>query len=905
MPDQLETLRRALEGRYRIDRVLGRGGMATVYLAHDLQHDRPVALKVLHEELSASLGAERFQREIRLAARLQHPHILGVYDSGATDGVCWFTMPFVEGESLRDRLTRETQMGVADAVRITREIALALDYAHRNNVVHRDIKPDNILLIDGQAMLADFGIARALNTTESGITTAGMAVGTPEYMSPEQATGDAAIDARTDCYSLACVLYEMLTGEAPFSGPTPVAVMARVVMDTPRPITQTRPTISLALARVVEQGMAKVPADRPATLGVFAQLLDQAERGTGSSDAASGSFAGASTAGATGASAAVGVPTGSVTAAPVSTTGATAVAPKKGRGLLLVGAALGLVALLGGVWWQRRGAAPGENGEQRIAVLPFENAGRADDEYFADGMTDEVRTQLASIRGIRVTARASSAQYKKSGKKPHEIGSELGVQYILTGTVHWLKDGDKNRVRVIPELIDVEHDDTKWSQPYDTVMTDVFAVQNAIATRVAEQLDVTLGSVGRAKPAESMSGNVDAYDAFLKGEQVSNSMATNDGPTLVKALEDYDRAVALDPGFVRAWTAIARANASLASTGPTKPIVDRARFAAAQVEKLAPGRREALLACASIKLNIDLDYQGAAQDYQTLAARNPNDAEAVSMLVGVDRTLGKWEDAIQHARKGTELDPRSINAWRRLAGAYHDTRRYADELKAWNTALALAPQNLGIIQGKAFAYMSLGQLDSVHALVNDRLKIVDTNALCVRFALYQETMWALPPALWPRITTFSVANFGGDKGHWGLKIGHTWRLLGDSAKGRAYGDSALVYFDAQLRDFPERAQLHELRGRALALAGRKADAIAEAEKSLALRETTTDVSLTPYVHFQVARILIQSGEYARALDLLEPLLNSPGSDVTPAYLRIDPTFKPLYGNPRFDRMAKR
>jgi tetratricopeptide (TPR) repeat protein len=197
----------------------------------------------------------------------------------------------------------------------------------------------------------------------------------------------------------------------------------------------------------------------------------------------------------------------------------------------------------------------------------------------------------------------------------------------------------------------------------------------------------------------------------------------------------------------------------------------------------------------------------------------------------------------------------------------------------------------------------MGAVDSVHALVEQKLKIVDTTALLVRFALYQETMWALPPALWPKIPKLTVADFGGDKGHWGLKIGHTYRLMGDTARGRAFGDSALVAFDAQLRDFPERAQLRELRGRALALGGHRQEAIAEAERSLKLRETTLDASIRPYVHFQVARILMQSGEYERALDLIEPLLTAPASDLTPAYLRIDPTFKPLYGNPRFERLA--
>ena len=214
MSDPVEALRAGLQDRYAFERELGRGGMATVWLARDLRHDRPVALKVLHPDLAATLGPERFLREIRLAARLQHPHILSVYDSGETAGRLWFTMPYVEGESLRDRIRRERQLPVADAVRLTRESALALDFAHRHGAVHRDIKPENILLVDGQALVADFGIARALGGTEERLTETGLAVGTPAYMSPEQAAADKALDARTDIYSLGIVLYEMLAGRA-------------------------------------------------------------------------------------------------------------------------------------------------------------------------------------------------------------------------------------------------------------------------------------------------------------------------------------------------------------------------------------------------------------------------------------------------------------------------------------------------------------------------------------------------------------------------------------------------------------------------------------------------------------------------------------------------------------------
>jgi tetratricopeptide (TPR) repeat protein len=303
--------------------------------------------------------------------------------------------------------------------------------------------------------------------------------------------------------------------------------------------------------------------------------------------------------------------------------------------------------------------------------------------------------------------------------------------------------------------------------------------------------------------------------------------------------------------------------------------------------------------------DIKVDLDGARDQFLAGLASDSNNVDLLASLSTVERALGKFEDALSHAKQAAQLDPRSVVSARRLAGAYHDLRRFTEELPAWDRALAVAPNNLALIQGKAFGYLSLGQLDSVHTLVKAKLATVDTTALLVRFAMYQETMWTLPPELWPRILTLTVKDFAGDKGHWGLKLGHTYRLVGDSAHARMFGDSARLAFETQLRDFPERAQLHELLGRALALGGHKAEAVAEAERSLALRETTLDASLRPYVHFQVARILIQSGEYDRALDLVEPLLTTYASDLTPAYLRLDPTFKPLMGNPRFQHLLSK
>jgi eukaryotic-like serine/threonine-protein kinase len=864
MPETLRVLRESLAGRYSIERELGRGGMATVYLARDVQHDRPVALKVLEPELAASLGAERFQREIKLAARLQHPHILSVYDSGRAGELLWFTMPFVEGESLRDRLTRETQLPIDDAVRICREAALALDYAHRQGVVHRDIKPENILLSDGQALVADFGIAVALGGGGQ-LTQTGMAIGTPQYMSPEQATGERSLDGRTDVYSLACVLYEMLAGEPPFSGPSSQAIVARLMSEAPRSLTAVRPAVSPALAGVVAKAMSRTAADRYTTAGEFSKSLE-------------------------------GTVSGQIPAAAGERRRARKTWAAAAAGLVGAAAVVALVSQ------QLRGSSA-DDGVQRVAVLPFENAGSAEDEYFADGVTDEVRSKLAAIPGLQVTARASTRQYKRTAKAPREIGRELEVQYLLTGTVRWSKGSGRSRVRVTPELIQVSNAATRWSEPFDTVLSDVFEVQASIASRVAQALNVAIGAPAKVRLAERPTSNIDAYDEFLKGEQITQSVGVSDAKILSAGLPHYERAVALDTNFYQAWSAVARSQAFINGSGPTVEGVERARVAAERALALAPERPEARLAMAAYMRDLKLDYPGAHDQYVAGLKTDPNNADLLTGLATLERSLGKFDDQLEHAKQAQRIDPRSVATARRVATAYSDLRRYREALDAWDRTLALAPDNLAIIHGKVFTYLSMGYLDSVHALVEQKLRTVDTTALLVRFALYQETMWALPEYLWPKILHLTPADFSNDRGHWGLKLGGTYMLLGDTVHARAFGDTARLAFEAQLRDFPERAQLHELRGRALALGGHRKEAIEEGERSLKLRETSLDAATGPYVRFQVARILIQAGESERALDLIEPLLSTPTSDLTPAYLRIDPTFRPVRGNARFQRLA--
>ena len=275
MTEITARLTTALADRYKIEGHLGEGGMATVYLAHDLKHDRKVAIKVLRPELAAVIGAERFLAEIKTTANLQHPQILRLHESGEVEGTGFYGMPFVEGESLRDRLNREKQLPVGDAVRIATEVAGALDYAHRHDVIHRDIKPENILLHEGRALVADFGIAlAAAKTGGTRMTETGMSLGTPHYMSPEQAMGERDLDARTDIYALGCVLHEMLAGEPPFTGPTAQAIVAKVMTDEPTPIGKLRKTTPVNLEEAIATALQKLPADRFVSAAAFARALE-------------------------------------------------------------------------------------------------------------------------------------------------------------------------------------------------------------------------------------------------------------------------------------------------------------------------------------------------------------------------------------------------------------------------------------------------------------------------------------------------------------------------------------------------------------------------------------------------------------------------------------------------------
>jgi serine/threonine-protein kinase len=849
--------------------------MATVYLARDLRHDRPVALKVLHPELGASLGPERFQREIRFAARLQHPHILTVLDSGEAAGQLWFTMPFVEGESLRDRLNRERQLPVDEALRIATEAARALDYAHQHGVIHRDTKPENILLTkDGSTLVADFGIARALSG-DDGLTQTGLAIGTPAYMSPEQAVGDKGVDARTDIYSLASVLYEMLAGETPFTGPTAQAIAAKRMTDPPPSVRTVRPAVPESVDQAIQQALAPVPADRFSGAAQFAQALQPARLTT--------------------------TPAATVATA----TAAPAPAPSR-RPRVPIAAVTLLLGLLIGVGllfaWRHGRPETARSDERRIAVLPFQNLGDSADAYFADGITDAIRGKLTALPGMRVTASNSSGQYRGTNKTPQQIGHELGVDYLLVGKVRWAKSADgTSRVQVSPELIDVATADAKWQQPFDASLTDVFKVQATIAGQVAQALNVAIGSRQEQALAARPTGNLAAYDAYLKGRA---ARALGSAPTTLRqAIALDEQAVALDSGFVAAWADLSISSSLAYSNGlPSPALADRARFAADRAIALSPEQPDGYRALGTYYRLVPGLPARALEQYNVGLKLAPGDAELLRGLGLAEQSFGQWDQALEHIRKSQSLDPRNPNTSGVLAGLLLWGRRYDEALAASSQELALAPMNLTAVETHTMVRLAQGDLAGARAELAQPPQGVDLPSFVAYMAEYWDLYWVLSPDQRALLKRLRPTAFDGDVGAWAITLAEIYDLEGDHRRSAAYGDSAAAAFQQQLTATPEEPQRNVLLGLALAYAGHKAEAIRAGLRGVSLGPISSDAVQGSYYQHQLARIYLMVDEPDKAMDQLEPLLRIPYY-LSPGWLKIDPTFDPLRNNPRFQKLV--
>jgi serine/threonine-protein kinase len=623
MNDVRERLRAALGDRYRVQDELGQGGMAVVFLADDARHDRKVAIKVLRPELGSEIGAGRFLREIKLVASLTHSHILPLYDSGEADGLLFYVMPYIEGESLRQRLTRQHQLPLDDALSIAVAVSAALAYAHRHGILHRDIKPENILLNEGVALVADFGIGKALSTVGSGsLTRTGTAVGTPAYMSPEQASGEVEVDERSDLYSLGCVVYEMLAGEPPFTGATPQAVIAKRFMGPPPRLSVLR-DVPEALDQVVTRALARAPVDRYPSMTDFADALRSPGR--------------------------------------AHETGPHADQP---------------------------------SAERSIAVLPFSNlSADPENEYFADGMTEEIISALVKVEGLQVASRTSSFAFKGKVLDVREIGEKLGVGTVLEGSVR--KAG--NRIRIVAQLINVENGYHLWSETYDRRLEDVFAIQDEISRAIVEALKGQL--VPAAELVVPVTENLEAYTLYLKG-QFFRSKFTE--PDLRKAQEQYAQALQQDPRYAKAHAGIADSWMNLADDwlAPTEAY-PRARKAAERAIELDPSLAEARTALGKILGWYEWDFAGAERELRQALAEQPNYADAHFGLGSVLPALGRTGEAVEAMRRALAQDPLSALYSRWLA-------RMLVFAGAFDEAIEVTQRTLDLDRNYSRAYLDMG-----------------------------------------------------------------------------------------------------------------------------------------------------------------------------------------------------
>jgi serine/threonine-protein kinase len=650
MDPLLARLQRALAGRYTVEHELGRGGMATVFLGQDLRLERRVAIKVFEKEGGLISAGERFLREIRFAARLQHPNILPVHESGEGEGLVYYVMPYVAGGSVRERLEREGPLPVPDAVRIAREVAEALDHAHRAGIVHRDIKPDNIMLADGVAVVADFGIARALEEAGGKVTDTGLAIGTPTYMSPEQAAASPQLDGRTDIYSLGCVLYEMLAGTPPFSGTTAQQVMARHATDTAPPLSTVR-QVPPALEGTITKALAKLPGDRWPTGRSLAEALS----GTTTTPAAIPGYP----------------------------------APKSWR---KPAAALLLILGVGSVWWltSQGGAVAESPGVRSVAVLPFTSSGDSTHYGLADGITEGVSTALVRVEGLAVHGGARVEAYRDRTEDPQAVGRDLGVSAIINGSLRLAG----NRFRVTAQLTDVGTGRALWRQHFDGELViegrlkDVFTVVDDITALVVDSLRVRLAPAGRAALARGIrTPDPEAYDLYLKARRALQSLVPGVAERAPVLLE---QALQRDSLFADAWVSLAGALYFSYHGG-----LSAAEAAARSYNAVERGIRLdslnglAFSTRAELKWSYYWDWDGAWLDMKRAVELSPASADVAFAYAWFLTAINEVDSSLVYLRRARALGPADAPSWNMTAGLFMWAKMPDSALAASQEALRL------------------------------------------------------------------------------------------------------------------------------------------------------------------------------------------------------------------------
>ncbi len=858
--------------QYTILEKSGGGGMGVVYKARDEKLDRVVALKFLPPHLLADDEAEnRFMTEAKSASSLDHPNICTIYDINKTeDGQLFIAMAFYEGETLKRKINRGP-MPVDDAINIALQIAAGLERAHKGGIVHRDIKPANIMITKyGDVKIVDFGLAKS--KASAGVTKFGSTVGTAAYMSPEQTRGDT-VDQRTDIWALGIIIYEMLTGSSPFKGEYEQAIIYSILNDELPEIKG----IPEELNKIIRNSTAKDPAER--YRGVSELYADLAALKGNSGSRISGS--------------------GIISQPEVK---------KPAKRWVWFAAAVIIVLAAAGWFYFKQGTGQVEPDAARkmIVVMPFENLGSQDENYFADGVTEEITSKLASIGNIGVISRNSAEKLANSNKSTEEIGKELGVNYILSGTIRWAKGGDKiSRVRITPQLTRVSDNTITWSDSYDKVLDDIFSVQNDIAQKVVDQLGGSLlaGQVQQNAPTK----NLEAYDLYLRGlsYEMRGSYLKSD---FVSCINLYKKAVELDPEFALAYSHLSRGQASMYwffYDRSEKNVSDAFKNAQKSFE-LAPDLADTYLALGYYHYWCKLDYEKAIEEFSKARDIQPNNAEASFGLGVVYRRMGIFDQSLKNMLKGVTLNPLSIEYVRNTGETYWLLRDYANAVKYYDKAIELSPDVSALKVTKARFYIQWkGETKTASRILADVKDYdyldVTPNIPVLVDILNRDYNKALTELRLPG-REYETGQFNYTP--WTQVAGLIYRYKNEPALSNEYFDSSRVQLERMIGENPDDERLHSSLGVTYAGLGLTDKAVYEGKKGIELLPLEKEAYRGYYRQWDLANIYALTGNYNQALKQIDFILSIPGA-FSINLLKLDPLYDSLRDLPGYKAIVQK
>jgi serine/threonine protein kinase/Tfp pilus assembly protein PilF len=886
-------------GHYKISKRIGTGGMGDVYLATDMTAGRKAALKLLPERFTGNAERlKRFQQEAHAVVGLNHPNIVTIYEIGEDHSTHYIASELIEGETLRQRLVRG-RMEVGEAIDVAIQVASALAAAHETGIVHRDIKPENIMLRpDGYVKVLDFGIAKlaeqevplTVPTDEALLlveTNLGSILGTVRYMSPEQACG-APVDERTDIWSLGVVLYEMVTGHAPFTGETPGEVMASILEKEPPPLTSYVAHTPAELQQIISKTLRKERAERYQSAHELLEALQSLRR--------SMEFK---------------------TALEHSTKAPLWLRWTRSPTALVLGSLVAAFAIALPFYWHRNPTTSSVP-EKSVAVLPFANfSDNKENSYFGAAVQDEVLANLAKIADLKVISRTSVMQYKSdAARNLREIGQALGVAHVVEGSVQRVA----NRVRVSAQLIDARTDAHLWAETYDRDVADVFAIQTEIAQAIASQLQAKLSPAEKSAIEERPTKDLAAYDLYLRATVLYWGGWSNGAyaeANFFEAASLLNQAITRDPEFFLAYCDLARAHGALYFTGkdhtPARLALAEAAIAAAA--RLRPNSGELHLLLAEHLYRAYLDYDRARAELALAQRTLPNNEAIFYWMALIDRRQGRWNESVRNFEKATELDPRQTVYLRNTAQIYELQRRFAEAAATLDRVLKLMPQDqtaneydkreVRVVRASIdFAWRADPR--PLHVAIE---AIVTENPAAATEFPYQWFNLALcehdPVAADRALAAMKPGGLGSGNGE---SFPRAWfeglaaRARGDAAAARAAFASARVEAEATVREQPDYGPNLCVLGLIDAALGRKEDAIREGRRAVELLPVTKDSLAGAGIMEYLAVIYAWTGEKTLAIDQVAATLQIP-STLNYGKLRLHPFWDPLRGDPRFEKIV--